>query len=208
MKTYKVNKTALPVPGKASYATLQEVVNEFSQNYSAIRRIGYSVYRKRCKKYEPTIRKARAENATVMFELETVPYMDGYVFDYGYFIQSRGETMTNHWWKECAIDQRYDHLTLTDIWVHGKKDPEYVFFTDEFLGQWTASTGKGLGSLLRINGAHGYNVSHIKVDTATGEVKWSFHAGEAIGHVEDDCYVFDRLIYNWYLDYLARIFLI
>ena len=197
----------LTITNKTSYNTLQEVVNEFSQNYSAIQRIGYSVYRKRQKKYEPTIRKARAENATVMFELETVPYMDGYVFDYGYFIQSRGETMTNHWWKECAIDQRYDHLTLTDIWVCGKKDPEYVFFTDEFLGQWTASTGKGLGSLLRINGAHGYNVSHIKVDTATREVKWSFHAGEVIGHVEDDCYVFDRLNYSPYLYNLARNFL-
>ena len=197
----------LTITNKTSYNTLQEVVNEFSQNYSAIQRIGYSVYRKRQKKYEPTIRKARAENATVMFELETVPYRDGYVFDYGYLIHARGEAMTCHWWKECAIDQRYDHLTLTDIWVCGKKDPEYVFFTDEFLGQWTASTGKGLGSLLRINGAHGYNVSHIKVDTATGEVKWSFHAGEAIGHAEDDCYVFDRLNYSPYLYNLARNFL-
>lgn len=197
----------LTITNKTSYNTLQEVVNEFSQNYSAIQRIGYSVYRKRQKKYEPTIRKARAENATVMFELETVPYRDGYVFDYGYLIHARGEAMTCHWWKECAIDQRYDHLTLTDIWVCGKKDPEYVFFTDEFLGQWTASTGKGLGSLLRINGAHGYNVSHIKVDTATREVKWSFHAGEVIGHVEDDCYVFDRLNYSPYLYNLARNFL-
>ena len=197
----------LTITNKTSYNTLQEVVNEFSQNYSAIQRIGYSVYRKRQKKYEPTIRKARAENATVMFELETVPYRDGYVFDYGYLIHARGEAMTCHWWKECAIDQRYDHLTLTDIWVCGKKDPEYVFFTDEFLGQWTASTGKGLGSLLRINGAHGYNVSHIKVDTATSEVKWSYHAGEVIGHVEDDCYVFDRLNYSPYLYNLARNFL-
>ena len=182
----------LTVPGKPFYGTLQEVVNKYIANRFTF----IKIVEQHKRDLEIQASKYRHIPGTFMGTLKPLKCPDGYIILPSWLKHAGGEEIVFACIKECSIAQRYDHLTLSTIYVDGQKKPTYSFFTDDFLDAWQSSDGKDIGSLLRTNMTIGYHQSRIQTKTSIGEARWIFHGGLAVGRIEDGYCVFHKLHYS------------
>ena len=161
----------LTVPGKPFYGTLQEVVNEYIANRFTF----IKIVEQHKRDLEIQASKYRHIPGTFMGTLKPLKCPDGYIILPSWLKHAGGEEIIFACIKECSIAQRYDHLTLSTIYVDGQKK---------------------IGSLLHTNMTIGYHQSRIQTKTSIGEARWIFHGGLAVGRIEDGYCVFHKLHYS------------
>lgn len=186
----------LTIPGKPSYKTLGEVVNEYLANENALMQLAMqkstSIRTKKLGKSQ----NLKPDGIRWTVTMDPIELTDGYILDYEFEHNDRKNSFLYHIVKECKIDGR-GNMTLTRIIVDGNPNKLLVFFEDALIKQLKIATKMDLSNLLQLNVTMDISHSKIKTDVVKNEVIWEFYGGKVTGRIEQGYYVFHKLLqYN------------
>ena len=166
----------LTIPGKPSYKTLGEVVNEYLANENALMQLAMQksapIRTKKLRKSQ----NLKPDGIRWTVTMDPIELTDGYILDYECYIVNSG------------------YMTLIPIAVSGNPDKTLVFIEDVLIKQLKIATKMDLSNLLQLNVTMDISHSKIKTDVVKNEVIWEFYGGKVTGRIEQGYYVFHRLL--------------
>ena len=188
-----LNSPVLTIPGKPSYKTLREVVNEYLANENALMQLAMQksapIRTKKLRKSQ----NLKPDGIRWTVTMDPIELTDGYILDYEFEHNDRKNSFLYHIVKECYIVNS-GYMTLIPIAVSGNPDKTLVFIEDVLIKQLKIATKMDLSNLLQLNVTMDISHSKIKTDVVKNEAIWEFYGGKVTGRIEQGYYVFHRLL--------------
>lgn len=186
------NVPALSIPGKPSYKTLREVVNEYLANENAVMQLAMQKSASMREEELKGCQNLKPDGARWTITRDPIELTDGYRLHYEFEHNDCENSFLYHIVKECKIE-KHGYMTLIPIIVDGNPNKILVFFEDTLIQQLKLAPKISLSILLQLNVTMDIRHSKIKTDVVKNEVIWEFYGGKVAGRIEQGYYVFYEL---------------
>lgn len=186
---------SLPVPGKNRYASLSEIYEEYSGNYNYLYEEIYEKLKREYPVYKPYIDEDRSRTDPVYRIFPPFDLGDGYVSYTGILTCDDRCFLSYSLVKEfIVIGNGNDSIIIGMIYPDNRNEETPVFFMRTFFESLQDSTEISMDVFFLTKKSNGY------LSECSGEVRWLFRQGVALGYKEEDSYVFheftDRITYE------------
>ena len=186
MKKNKLITNKLPFPGKKEYASLDEVKKEFSGNFNCL---AYKISREIGKNKPLYKAYSDTDHSTIGPHYKLFPSIDlgnGYTVHIGMNWPVRKEQLLLSLTKDFVLGNGGDNITFGMIYPDKPEERVPAFLTESFFESFSDSTRFGKDFFFLIASKAGYISQQ-----SSGEARWLFPEGVALGYRNSDFYVFN-----------------